>query len=43
MNLHLIGQQVELLITDVNNHHLALEQIVNCSKFLVLGGAGSIG
>lgn len=41
--LNLIGRQKELFTTDINNNSKALMEIVSTSRFLVLGGAGSIG
>lgn len=41
--LKLIGRNKALLDTDVVNHENELRKIVSASKFLVLGGAGSIG
>jgi FlaA1/EpsC-like NDP-sugar epimerase len=41
--LELIGRNEELFITDINNYKEELFRIVSSSKFLVLGGAGSIG
>ncbi|EGQ8591875.1 NAD-dependent epimerase/dehydratase family protein [Vibrio cholerae] len=41
--LPLIGRQKELLSTDISVHNQELERIVSKSRFLVLGGAGSIG
>lgn len=41
--LSLIGRGKELLTEDIKNNKLDLENIVSKSKFLVLGGAGSIG
>ncbi len=41
--LPLIGRDKELFLSDINEHNEALNQIVSQSKFLVLGGAGSIG
>ena len=41
--LELIGRNKELFTTDINNNSKELTQIVSSSKFLVLGGAGSIG
>ena len=39
----LLGRSKELFIEDIKNHKKELEQIVSGSRFLVLGGAGSIG
>ena len=41
--LQLIGRNQELFTQDIENHKEELEQIVSSSRFLVLGGAGSIG
>lgn len=41
--LDLIGRNRELFINDINIHETKLREIVENSKFLVLGGAGSIG
>lgn len=41
--LPLIGRDKELFESDINQHDLELKRIVSESKFLVLGGAGSIG
>lgn len=41
--LSLIGREKKLFIEDINNHQQELVSIVSSSKFLVLGGAGSIG
>ncbi|MGI2201460.1 UDP-N-acetylglucosamine 4,6-dehydratase [Shewanella baltica] len=41
--LPLIGRDKELFVSDINQHDLELQRIVSESKFLVLGGAGSIG
>ena len=41
--LNLIGRNKELFTEDIQNHKGELEQIVSNSKFLVIGGAGSIG
>lgn len=41
--LSLIGREKELFTTDINNNSKALTEIVSSSRFLVLGGAGSIG
>jgi FlaA1/EpsC-like NDP-sugar epimerase len=41
--LSLIGRDKELFASDINQHDLELQRIVSESKFLVLGGAGSIG
>jgi FlaA1/EpsC-like NDP-sugar epimerase len=41
--LPLIGRTNELFSADIENHEAKLQQIVSESRFLVLGGAGSIG
>ena len=41
--LDLIGRNKKLFTEDISVKNLELEQIVSTSKFLVLGGAGSIG
>lgn len=41
--LSLIGREKELFVADVSNNSTALAEIVSSSKFIVLGGAGSIG
>ncbi|MBA6409099.1 UDP-N-acetylglucosamine 4,6-dehydratase [Pseudoalteromonas sp. 5Ae-yellow] len=41
--ISLIGRTKELFSTDISMHELKLTEAVNKSKFLVLGGAGSIG
>ena len=41
--LNLIGRTQELFTEDIQNHKKELEQIVSNSRFLVIGGAGSIG
>jgi FlaA1/EpsC-like NDP-sugar epimerase len=41
--LNLIGREKELFTEDIRTHQEELDQIVSNSKFLVLGGAGSIG
>lgn len=41
--LHLIGRNKELFTDDIANHEKELSEIVGCSRFLVIGGAGSIG
>jgi len=41
--LGLIGRDKELFSTDIQNHEIKLTEIVSTSRFLVLGGAGSIG
>jgi FlaA1/EpsC-like NDP-sugar epimerase len=41
--LHLIGRDKELFTEDIENHNEELERIISSSRFLVIGGAGSIG
>ena len=41
--LDLIGRTNELFENDINTHNKELKSIVSSSKFLVIGGAGSIG
>jgi FlaA1/EpsC-like NDP-sugar epimerase len=41
--LTLIGRNKELFTEDIQKHKEELEQIVSSSRFLVIGGAGSIG
>jgi len=41
--LHLIGRNKELFTEDVNQNEKELQKIVSGSRFLVIGGAGSIG
>lgn len=41
--LGLIGRTKELFSDDINNHEKELSEIVSQSRFLVIGGAGSIG
>ncbi|MGJ8549101.1 UDP-N-acetylglucosamine 4,6-dehydratase [Winogradskyella wichelsiae] len=41
--LNLINREDELFKSDVNKYHNKLNTIVSSSRFLVLGGAGSIG
>jgi FlaA1/EpsC-like NDP-sugar epimerase len=41
--LNLIGRKKELFIQDIFNHEDELSRIVEESRFLVIGGAGSIG
>ncbi len=41
--LSLIGREKELFIDDIKTHENELSAIVTTSKFLVIGGAGSIG
>lgn len=41
--LNLIGRDKELFTEDINNHEKELSEIVSSSRFLVIGGAGSIG
>lgn len=41
--LQLIGREKELFIEDITKHEKVLSEIVRSSRFLVIGGAGSIG
>ena len=41
--LHLIGREKELFTTDIQDKNQELHETVSISRFLVLGGAGSIG
>lgn len=41
--LNLIGRNQELFNSDIEKHEKELKDIVSSSKFLVIGGAGSIG
>ena len=41
--LSLIGRTVPLLETDIQNNEKKLSEIVRNSRFLVIGGAGTIG
>ncbi|TON16000.1 UDP-N-acetylglucosamine 4,6-dehydratase, partial [Vibrio parahaemolyticus] len=41
--LNLIGRTDALFTQDISNHEVELSKIVSESRFLVLGGAGSIG
>lgn len=41
--LNLIGRKKELFQEDISNHNEELKSIVEKSRFLVIGGAGSIG
>ena len=41
--LSIIGREKELFADDVGRHEVELQKIISSSKFLVLGGAGSIG
>jgi FlaA1/EpsC-like NDP-sugar epimerase len=41
--LSIIGREKELFADDVGRHEVELQKIISGSKFLVLGGAGSIG
>lgn len=41
--LELIGRNNELFTDDINNHEKELLKIVSTSRFLIIGGAGSIG
>ena len=43
MNLNIIGRDKELFIEDLNKNNTKINEAVNSSSFLVLGGAGSIG
>lgn len=43
MMIDLIGRNKELFTEDIRNHSEELNRIVSESKFLVIGGAGSIG
>jgi FlaA1/EpsC-like NDP-sugar epimerase len=42
-NLRLIGRNKELFLPDIEKHSAFLNEIVSQSRFLVIGGAGSIG
>jgi FlaA1/EpsC-like NDP-sugar epimerase len=42
-NLHLIGRNQLLFTRDIGYHEKELSEVVSSSRFLVLGGAGSIG
>jgi UDP-N-acetylglucosamine 4,6-dehydratase len=41
--LSLIGRNQLLFSKDIQNHELLLSSLVGTSRFLVIGGAGSIG
>ena len=41
--LKLIGREKELFTDDIQRNEKALSEIVGSSRFLVIGGAGSIG
>jgi len=41
--LNLIGRENELFTEDIANHEKYLSEIISSSRFLVIGGAGSIG
>jgi len=41
--LGLIGREKELFLADIEAHEIQLSKIISGSRFLVLGGAGSIG
>lgn len=41
--LELIGRNKELFVEDIQQNEIELKNIVSSSKFLVIGGAGSIG
>ncbi len=41
--LNLIGRSEELFVSDISKHESELSRIVSSSRFLVIGGAGSIG
>ena len=41
--LQLIGRKAELFTKDIKNHNKLLCEIITSSRFLVIGGAGSIG
>lgn len=41
--LKLIGREAEIFENDISNHENELKKIVQSSRFLVIGGAGSIG
>ena len=41
--LDLIGRDKELFSADIHNSEVKLAEVVSSSRFLVLGGAGSIG
>ena len=41
--LSLLGRDKELFYTDISNHNEELQNIIESSTFLIIGGAGSIG
>ncbi len=41
--LNLIGRTNELFVTDIENQRKSLSEMVSASRFLVIGGSGSIG
>ena len=41
--LDLLGRKTDLFSKDLEKHETFLEEIVNSSRFLVIGAAGSIG
>lgn len=41
--LKLIGRNKELFTEDISRHEIELSKAVSASRFLVIGGAGSIG
>ncbi len=41
--LHLIGREKELFTEDISRHEKILSEVIRSSRFLVIGGAGSIG
>lgn len=41
--LDLIGRTEKLFVTDIQRHEKVLSEIISQSRFLILGGAGSIG
>jgi FlaA1/EpsC-like NDP-sugar epimerase len=41
--LNLIGRDKELFTNDIANHEKDISQIISTSRFLIIGGAGSIG
>lgn len=41
--LNLIGREKELFSEDISKHETKLKEIISSSRFLVIGGAGSIG
>jgi len=42
-DLSLIGRNAEIFLSDVNNYSVELNRIVSSCRFLVIGGAGTIG